>query len=171
MRTIRIENIEDGKPKQEIIFDMQPDHMERKLSGSISRELNCADSLSFDIYPDNPGYDMLSPCLTKIWCVDTPEIEFLGRVLKAVPLMDNTGAIYKQVTCEGYLAYLQDSSTEIEAFDMSPVELAKELIDRHNSNVPEHQFIIEFDATVTDTQKAELSTSGGTTFDELSALI
>lgn len=171
MRTIRIENIEDGKPKQEIIFDMQPDHMERKLSGSISRELNCADSLSFDIYPDNPGYDMLSPCLTKIWCVDTPEIEFLGRVLKAVPLMDNTGAIYKQVTCEGYLAYLQDSSTEIEAFDMSPVELAKELIDRHNSNVPEHQFVIEFDATVTDTQKAELSTSGGTTFDELSALI
>jgi len=171
MRTIRIENIENGKPKQEIIFDMQPDHMERKLSGSISRELNCADSLSFDIYPDNPGYDMLSPCLTKIWCVDTPEVEFLGRVLKAVPLMDNTGAIYKQVTCEGYLAYLQDSSTEIEAFDMSPVELAKELIDRHNSNVPEHQFIIEFDATVTDTQKAELSTSGGTTFDELSALV
>lgn len=54
---------------------------------------------------------------------------------------------------------------------MISVVLANEVIDRHNSNVPEHQFVIEFDATVTDTQKAELSTSGGTTFDELSALI
>ena len=38
MRTIRIENIEDGKPKQEIIFDMQPDHMEE----------NCR-----EVYPGN----------------------------------------------------------------------------------------------------------------------
>lgn len=85
--------------------------------------------------------------------------------------MDNNGVIYKQVTCEGYLAYLQDSSTDIEPFNMSPVDMAKELIKRHNSSVPQHTFQIEFDQTVTDTEKAELSTSGGTTFDEFSALI
>lgn len=66
---------------------------------------------------------------------------------------------------------LQDSSTDIEPFNMSPVDMAKELIKRHNSSVPQHTFQIEFDQTVTDTEKAELSTSGGTTFDEFSALI
>lgn len=171
MRTITIEKSENGAIKQEIIHNMLPDDMQRKLSGSISRELNCIDSLSCDIYLDNPGYEMLTPCLTEIQCIDGDDVEFLGRVLKAVPLMDNNGMIYKQVTCEGYLAYLQDSSTDIEPFNMSPVDMAKELIKRHNSSIPEHSFEIEFDQTVTDTEKAELSTSGGTTFDEFSALI
>lgn len=171
MRTITIEKNENGNPKREIIFNMQPDIIDRKLSGSISRELNCIDSLTCDVYPDNPGYEMLSPCLTEIWSIDGNDVEFLGRVLKAVPLMDNNGVIYKQVTCEGYLAYLQDSSTDIESFNMSPIDMAKELIKRHNSSVPQHPFEIEFDQTVTDTEKAELSTSGGTTFDEFSALV
>ena len=172
MRTITIfKKTENRTVKNEIIHNMQPDDMQRKLSGSISRELNCIDSLSCDIYPDNPGYEMLVPCLTEIQCIDDNDVEFLGRVLKAVPLMDNNGVIYKQVTCEGYLAYLQDSSTDIEPFNMSPVDMAKELIKRHNSSVPQHTFQIEFDQTVTDTEKAELSTSGGTTFDEFSALI
>ena len=96
---------------------------------------------------------MLVPCLTEIQCIDDNDVEFFGRVLKAVPLMDNNGVIYKQVTCEGYLAYLQDSSTDIEPFNMSPVDMAKELIKRHNSSVPQHTFQIEFDQTVTDTEK------------------
>lgn len=171
MRTITIKKTENGTVKNEIIHNMQPDDMQRKLSGNISRELNCIDSLSCDIYPDNPGYEMLVPCLTEIQCIDDNDVEFLGRVLKAIPLMDNNGVIYKQVTCEGYLAYLQDSSTDIEPFNMSPVDMAKELIKRHNRSVPQHTFQIEFDQTITDTEKAELSTSGGTTFDEFSALI
>ena len=99
MRTITIfKKTENRTVKNEIIHNMQPDDMQRKLSGSISRELNCIDSLSCDIYPDNPGYEMLVPCLTEIQCIDDNDVEFLGRVLKAVPLMDNNGVIYKQVT-------------------------------------------------------------------------
>ena len=77
MRTITIfKKTENRTVKNEIIHNMQPDDIQRKLSGSISRELNCIDSLSCDIYPDNPGYEMLVPCLTEIQCIDDNDVEF-----------------------------------------------------------------------------------------------
>ena len=79
------------------------DRYERIANAQIAKERNAIDALTFTIYPDNPGYELLHPFSTTITVTNgkTGETEFDGRIIKAPPSMDANGQISKAVTCEG----------------------------------------------------------------------
>lgn len=87
------------------------DQFEKVAGAKINRERNCFDSLSFTVYPGNPGYDALAPFSTTVEVVnaDTGEVEFEGRVISPVPSVEADGTVSKAVVCEGVMGYLCDS--------------------------------------------------------------
>ena len=112
-------------------------------------EKNAIDSMTFTIYPDNPGYDAMTELATTIECVDvrTGEMVFEGRILAALPSMDSDGVVCKAVTCEGLAGYLCDSVQpyveETTYTDDSSRTGLQKFVDlvlaNHNSRVPEHK--------------------------------
>lgn len=110
-------------------------------------EKNAIDSMTFTIYPDNPGYDAMTELATAIECVDvrTGEKVFEGRILAAPASMDSDGAACKAVTCEGLAGYLCDSvqpyvEETTYTDDSSRTGLQKFvdlLLANHNARVPE----------------------------------
>lgn len=110
---------------------------------------NAIDSMTFTIYPDNPGYDAMTELATTIECVDvrTGEMVFEGRILAAPPSMDSDGAICKAVTCEGLAGYLCDSvqpyveeTTYADGLTRTGLQKFVDLVlDNHNARVPAHK--------------------------------
>ena len=86
-------------------------NIEKITNGKIKEEINAIPSFSFSIYPNNAGYQLLTPFYTKVEVYDEKHrhIAFDGRVLVVEPSMDSSGLILKRVTCEGKLAYLNDT--------------------------------------------------------------
>ena len=89
-------------------------NIEKITNGKIKEEINAIPSFSFSIYPNNDGYQLLTPFYTKVEVYDEKHqhIAFDGRVLVVEPSMDSSGLILKRVTCEGKLAYLNDTIQE-----------------------------------------------------------
>ena len=89
-------------------------NIEKITNGKIKEEINAIPSFSFSIYPNNAGYQLLTPFYTKVEVYDEKHqhIAFDGRVLVVEPSMDSSGLILKRVTCEGKLAYLNDTVQE-----------------------------------------------------------
>ena len=89
-------------------------NIENITNGKIKEEINAIPSFSFSIYPNNVGYQLLTPFYTKVEVYDEKHqhIAFDGRVLVVEPSMDSSGLILKRVTCEGKLAYLNDTIQE-----------------------------------------------------------
>lgn len=120
-------------------------HGERhKLSNAkITRERNQICSLSFDIYPNNPGYDLLRPLSTTVEVIDTRygTLAFEGRVIMPVPSMDESGLVMRSVTCEHVEAYLLDSMQAYveERQWESPAEFIGYVLDVHNARMPEEK--------------------------------
>ena len=112
-------------------------------------EKNAIDSMTFTIYPDNPGYDAMTELTTTIECVDvrTGEMVFEGRILAAPASMDSDGAVCKAVTCEGLAGYLCDSVQpyveETTYTDDSSRTGLQKFVDlvlaNHNARVPENK--------------------------------
>lgn len=124
-------------------------------AAKISREVNKFDSLSFDIYPGNPGYELVEPFSTLVTVADTRtgRTVFEGRVIQPVPSMDSDGTVCKSVTCESVMGYLCDSLQDwqeqrhwsgSDAGDVTVTglqEFVGELLDVHNARVEEHKRI------------------------------
>ncbi len=89
-------------------------NIENITNGKIKEEINAIPSFSFSIYPNNVGYQLLTPFYTIVEVYDEKHqhIAFDGRVLVVEPSMDSSGLILKRVTCEGKLAYLNDTVQE-----------------------------------------------------------
>lgn len=87
------------------------DQFEKVAAAKVVRQKNCFSSLTFTIYPDNPGYDALAPFATTVEVVsaDTGETVFDGRVVSPVPSVGSDGTVCKKVTCEDVTGYLCDS--------------------------------------------------------------
>ena len=83
----------------------------RIADGKVSKAVNSIDSLSFLIYPNNPGYNLINGMVTTVEVTEIASGKkiFIGRVLKPSDSMDNAGLICKTVTCEGRLGWLYDS--------------------------------------------------------------
>lgn len=98
-----------------VIHDTNSSHEEQKITGTINQGINAIDSLEFNIYPDNPGYDQIQEYKTRIECVNSIDgtIEFWGRVLRINVTMSSSGEIYKKVICESCLGFLKDGATGI----------------------------------------------------------
>lgn len=112
-----------------------------RVSGAVLKEaVNVIPTFSFTIYPNNPGYEMMQDMLTGISVRDrrTGETIFKGRVYSVSDMMDATGQIYKNVTCEGELSYLCDTIQPPRRFSGMPYQLSEALptlLSEHNSHV------------------------------------
>ena len=89
---------------------------ERLAGAKVAFEVNATATLAFSVYPNNPGYELLTEFATTVEVVrnaDGKDI-YEGRVLQIVPTMDEDGLTYKSVTCEGITGgmccYLHDST-------------------------------------------------------------
>lgn len=137
-------------------------------AAKISREVNKFDSLTFTIYPDNPGWDECEPFATKVVVRDLKRSKdvFDGRVIQRNPGMDSDGTPYRDVTCESVMGYLCDSLQMLEeeahygdsGSTSGLVTYVTKLLTRHNAAVDEHKRI--YPGTIT---LQTFETSGGVT--------
>lgn len=116
------------------------------LNPKVDLELNKVGSFNFTIYPSHPHFEMLEKLKSIITVYRNNRIIFRGRILN-----DEKGFYnQKQVTCEGELAFLNDSIIRPYIFEGSPSELFTKFIEEHNSQVDSvHQFKVG-NCTVTD---------------------
>ncbi len=113
-------------------------NIEKITNGKIKEEINAIPSFSFSIYPNNAGYQLLTPFYTKVEVYDEKHrhIAFDGRVLVVEPSMDSSGLILKRVTCEGKLAYLNDTVQEYCApKNWTTKGLLQQILKVHNARV------------------------------------
>lgn len=127
---------------EEIIINALSTEIEapRLLSGSINLGINTIDNFTFNIAPNNTGYNKLNALTTlvEVLNIKNNNLEFKGRVLLPVESMDSNGMFLKNVTCESELGYLMDSSTVFgEYHDISVRDFLQVIIDNHNSQVDE----------------------------------
>lgn len=92
-------------------FTQELNSKKQHITGTISQEVGAIHSFTFDIFPNNAGYNLIKSRKTIIKAVNTitGRIEFEGRVLLAEEKMESSGLVLKSVTCESFLGYLYDS--------------------------------------------------------------
>jgi phage minor structural protein len=111
---------------------------ERVTSGKIVKGINAIDSFSFTLNPANAGFDSLHDYKTQVEVYNTTKkrYEFIGRVLYTSSSMSESGALTKEVTCEGCLGYLCDSvQTYRTPRERNLREFIAEILDYHNGQV------------------------------------
>lgn len=115
-----------------------------KVTGVINKEINAIDSMEFNIYPDNPGYNHMDEFQTRIESVNEDgELEFYGRILKTNPCLNSSGAIYKVVVCEGYMAFLQDSSLGYKTYKGTLASIINEIFEERESLLKRDRFVLK----------------------------
>ena len=76
----------------------------RLKSAQIKQGINVIDSFSFEILPNNPGYNLLNYLSTKVkvtkYLNNIPTVIFKGRVLMPDSEMNSSGQFVKKVLCE-----------------------------------------------------------------------
>ena len=132
MYTVKIKNIDSIT-----IINDDSGILSRQISkGVIKDEINKISSFSFEIYPDNKGYDQLIPFATSITVYDEihNKTVFEGRVLTIDPSMDSSGMVVKSVVCESRLGYLNDTVQDYAAEkNWTTASLLGHILDVHNA--------------------------------------
>lgn len=124
----------------------EPGDSEIKLANAkIGREVNKFDSFNFTIYPNNPGYNEITPFATAVTVVNAinGETVFEGRVINPAPSMDSEGIVTKEVTCESTMGYLCDSVQDYveETHYNTLTAYVTLLLNKHNSKVEDYKKI------------------------------
>jgi hypothetical protein len=110
----------------------------------FKESLSVVDTLSFALYTNNPGYNKVYELTTKVKVIDMRDnsIRFTGRVLSIDDKMDNDGTVYKDVTCEGALSYLNDTKQRGSTITDSTVAgFLNQMLSIHNSKVEDSKKI------------------------------
>lgn len=111
-----------------------------RITGKCKFGINIIDSFSFEMYPNNPGYNLIKDLktLVEIKNVKTNETKFKGRILIQTPGMSTSGLLSKSVICESELGYLMDSvQTYGEYHNISVRGFLELIVDNHNNQVSE----------------------------------
>ena len=114
------------------------------LTGKITKDVDSIDSFQFSISPKSPYYNSFTGLTTFIKVTNTKlnKVLFEGRVLPTTDSMESSGILDKEVTCEGLLAFLQDSVQDYYALsnnDLRP--FLQHMIDVHNKQVDDYKKI------------------------------
>ena len=117
-----------------------------RVSGTIKQGINTINSFTFTIYPNNEGYNLITPLSTivKVLNTKTNKYEFIGRVLSPTHSMSSNGLVSKSYVCESELAYLLDTYQSYEEIHNATVRgYLERLIQVHNDNTDTNkQFIV-----------------------------
>lgn len=122
-------------------------------SGTVKRELNSIDTFTFYANLANPAWSLFNPLKTLVEVFDTRENKriFRGRALDPAGEMSDSGVFSKNFVCEGEISYLKDSLQRHYEFRGSLKDYFVFLLNRHNSQVPDHKKIYPGKVTVSDT--------------------
>lgn len=107
------------------------------IDSKLNMKRSQAGSLSFTLYPNNPGYDLVHRFTTKVKVTDVRDNTdiFTGRVLTSVNEMADGGLVTKEVICEGAMNYLNDTRVGSEIYeDKTPQEVITEFLNAHNNS-------------------------------------
>ena len=124
-----------------------------RITGTIKKGINVIDNFTFNILPNNPGYNLLKQykTLVNVYNTKTGVFEFQGRVLLSKHSMSSTGEISKSVICESELGYLHDSHQRYgEYHNISVKDFLKLILDNHNSQVSADKRFVLGNVTVRD---------------------
>lgn len=117
-----------------------------RISGTIKQGINCINSFTFTILPNNIGYNLIEPITTLVTVLNTKtnKYEFIGRVLSPSNSMSSSGLISKTFVCESELAYLIDTYQSYgEIHNISVRGYLEKLIQAHNANTDaSKQFVV-----------------------------
>lgn len=116
------------------------------VNPKLDLEVNKAGSCTFTIYPQHPYYNRLKRLKSIIKVYQNDRIIFRGRILETVKGFKNQ----KQVTCEGELAFLVDSTIRPYSFSGDVPEYFSFIITEHNKQVEEAKRFKVGKVTVTD---------------------
>ena len=133
------------------------------LTIPYKESLSQPDQLSFLMPNNNPGYNLVTGLTTRIKVTDTRDDStlFSGRVIPTNSNMDG-GQFTKEVTCEGALAFLNDTHTRRwNLTNKTPAEALTYFLDQHNSKVDSTRKI--YLGTVTVSQPITIDTNYETT--------
>ncbi len=102
-------------------------------------------TLIFKLYPNNQGYNLIAEFKTYIKVKDLRDntIRFSGRIIKIEDKMDNGGQIYKDVTCESALGFLNDTKERCSSYyGANGSSFLTQILNTHNNKVnDEHKKI------------------------------
>lgn len=116
------------------------------IEPTLSEEVNTAGTFTFSVPASNPLYNRLTNRSTYVRIEDEKGLVWRGRVMSSQKDWQKN----KMVTCEGDLAFLNDSIQRPYAFRGTPAQLFSAAILAHNQQVDsERQFTIGT-VTVTD---------------------
>lgn len=121
----------------ETVINEVSTNTDNRISGTIKQGINCINSFTFTIYPNNKGYNLINPLstLVKVLNTKTNKYEFIGRVLSSTHSMSNNGLVSKSYICESELAYLLDTYQSYEEIHNTTVKgYLERLIRVHNAN-------------------------------------
>ena len=127
---------------KEFIINEISTRTKNRIEGTIKQGINSIDSFEFTIYPDNIGYNKITPYKTfiEVFNTKTNEHEFKGRVTLQIDEMESTGLISKTFMCESELGYLCDSVQLYgEYHNVTVASFLDFLIKQHNSLVEEEK--------------------------------
>ena len=105
---------------------------------SLKDSLSVVDMLSFSLYTNNPGYDKVFELATKVKVIDLRDntVRFTGRILDISNKMDSSGIVYKEISCEGALSFLNDTKLRGSTFyDNTVSGFLSQILSVHNSKV------------------------------------
>ena len=135
------------------------------LNPKVTKELNKAGSLTFQLPPSNVMYDGINKLKSIITVKQDGEEIFRGRAITDEKDFYNR----KNVTCEGELAFLLDSQIRPYNSKLKPSEFFRFYINTHGAHVEEWKsFLIgEIDIEDNDTIISRENTDYSCTFDEI----
>lgn len=124
-----------------------------RITGQCKFGINTIDSFTFNILPDNEGYNLIKDLktLVEVNNIKTNKNEFRGRVLIQTPKMNSSGLLTKSITCESELGYLMDSVQSYgEYHDISVRSFLELIIDNHNKQVSKDKYFTVGEVNVID---------------------
>lgn len=113
--------------------------------------VSSVDSLTFSLFPNNPGYNSVFELTTRVKAFDVRDntVRFTGRILSIDEKMDNDGTIYKDITCEGAMSYLNDTKQRGSSISADTgASFISQMLDIHNSKVEDYRKIYVGEVTV-----------------------
>lgn len=125
-----------------VINHVSTNNKSNRISGTIKQGINCINSFTFTIYPNNEGYNLINPLstLVKVLNTKTGKYEFIGRVLSPKYSMTSSGLVSKSYVCESELAYLLDTYQSYEEIhNISVKGYLERLIQVHNANTNDNK--------------------------------
>lgn len=149
MYTVKIINGNEEK----IINHAYSEEESERIVGTVKQSINCIDSFTFTIYPNNIGYNLIYPYKTQVTVYNnkTRKYEFIGRALILSDGMDNNGVVGKTFICESDMGILCDSVQMYEEIHNITVEgFLKRLLENHNKNIEEKKHFRLGNVTVQD---------------------